>query len=166
MEDFNTDNLMRLQVEQLEKEKKEMSERLRIIAKRLDHTERAFRKEERPLLAFDYDQQQIDDRTSFEAAQKARLEDAKLAHQHDLDTKRRLSRMKDDYASRRDIYIGKRGEEFAKKREEASRKIEEEKAKRRKAILKAREEERHRLEEEERILREKEEEARRLEEGM
>ncbi|KAL5500955.1 TIF32 [Sanghuangporus vaninii] len=162
--ELNRDNLVRLQVQQIEKEKKDQSERLRIIAKRLDHLERAFRKEERPLLAKDYEQQQIDDRKAFEEAQKSRLEAARLAHQQDLDTKRRLTRMMDDYKSRKDVYIAKRGEEFAKKRAEATRKIQEEKEKRRQAVLKAREEERKREEEEERILHEKEEEEKRLEE--
>lgn len=157
---------MRLQVQQLEKEKKDMQERTRIIAKRLDHTERAFRKEERPLLAHDYEQQQAEDRIAFEIARKTRLEAARRAHQEDLETKNRLSRVMEDYKARREYYISKQGDEFAKLREESARKIEKEKAKRREAVLKAREEERVRREEEERILREKEEEERRLEEGM
>ena len=63
---MNTDNLMRLQVEQLEKEKKERESRLRVIAKRIDHIERAYRQEERPLLAKDYELQQASDRATFE----------------------------------------------------------------------------------------------------
>ena len=43
--ELNRDNLVKLQVQQIEKEKKDQNERLRIIAKRLDHLERAFRKE-------------------------------------------------------------------------------------------------------------------------
>ena len=154
-----------MQVRQLEKEKKDLTERLRIISKRLDHTERAFRKEERPLLAQDYEHQQEEDRKAHETSQVDRIEGAKLAHQQDLDTKRRLSRMMAEYKERREVYISKRGEEFTKKHEEAGRKITEEKEKRKKAVLKAREEERHRLEEEERIHREQEEERIRLEEG-
>jgi translation initiation factor 3 subunit A len=48
-----------MQVAQLEKETKELNKRLRmhIIVKRVDHTERAYRKEERPLLAQHDDQQ-------------------------------------------------------------------------------------------------------------
>lgn len=166
LDNLNTDNLMRLQVQQLEKEKKDMQERTRIIAKRLDHIERAFRKEERPLLDHDYEQQQAEDRIAFEIAKKTRLEAARRAHEEDLETKNRLSRVMEDYKARREYYISKRGDEFAKLREDSARKIEKEKAKRREAVLKAREEERRRIEEEERILREKEEEERRLEEGL
>jgi translation initiation factor 3 subunit A len=48
---LDTESIIGLQVAQLEKEKKEVAERLRIVAKRVDHIERANRKEERPLLA-------------------------------------------------------------------------------------------------------------------
>ena len=78
--ELNRDNLVKLQVQQIEKEKKDQNERLRIVAKRLDYLERAFRKEECPLLAKDYEQQQIDDRKAFEEAQKSRLEAARQAH--------------------------------------------------------------------------------------
>ncbi|KAI0704450.1 hypothetical protein C8T65DRAFT_654078 [Cerioporus squamosus] len=147
MESLSTDNLMRLQVEQLEKEKKELTSRL-------DHIERAYRKEERPLLAKDYEIQQANDRAAFEEAQKARIEAHRQAHLRDIETKKRLT----------EAVIARRGEEFAKKKELAQKKMEEEKAQRRAAVLKAREEERLRQEEEERIRREQEEEEARLEE--
>ncbi|KAI0292946.1 hypothetical protein B0F90DRAFT_1767214 [Multifurca ochricompacta] len=73
VENLNTDNLMRLQVEQLEKEKKEREGRLRVTAKRIDHVERAYRQEERPLLAKDYELQQASDRATFEQIQKGRM---------------------------------------------------------------------------------------------
>lgn len=165
VENLTTDNLMRIQVEQLAKEKKELNERMRITSKRLDHIERAYRKDERPLLSQDYELQQANDKTAHEEAQKTRIEENKKAHQHDLETKKRLSRMMDDYHSRRDIIIGKRESEFTKRKELAQKKIEEEKAKRKQTILKEREEERLRLEEEERTRREKEEAERREEEA-
>lgn len=166
IDNLNTDDLMKLQVQQLEKEKKDLNERLRIIHKRLDHTERAYRKEERPLLDKDYEQQQKDDQTSFETNQKALLEGTKAAHEQDLLTKKRLARMMQDFRERHEVYAGKRGDEYTKKKEAATRKIEEEKSKRRKAVLQAREEERKRIEDEERIAREQEEEELRLEEGL
>lgn len=165
MENLSTDNIMRLQVEQLEKEKRDLSEKMRIVSKRLDHIERAYRKDERPLLAQDYEHQQAEDKAAHEAAQKARLEAARLAHQHDLETKKRLARMLDVYRIHREVLVDKRSEEFAKRKEVAQRKLVEEKAKRRAAVLKEREEERLRLEEEERLAREQEEEERRREEG-
>lgn len=161
---MDTDDLMRLQVEQLEKEKKETSDRLRQIAKRIDHLERAFRKEERPLLAEDYARQQAEDKRTFETLQVSRVEGARAAHTAALETKARLARMMDDYVSRRDAVNARRGEEIARKKEKAAKKIEEEKQKRRAQVLEEREKERLQKEEEERRRREREEEERRQEE--
>lgn len=166
METYDTEGLIVIQVAQLEKEKKELNERLRIVAKRVDHIERAYRKEERPLLAHDYEQQQANDRETFNAIQITRKQASKVAHQEDLAIKARLARMMGDYQARRAVIIAKKGEEFAKRKDAAQRKIEDEKTKRRKAILQAREEEKRRLEEEARIRREKEAEEQRLEAGM
>ncbi|KAJ6589251.1 hypothetical protein B0H19DRAFT_1103395 [Mycena capillaripes] len=160
---LDTEAIIGLQVAQLEKEKKELNERLRIVAKRVDHIERAYRKDERPLLAKDYEQQQASDRETFAAVQNARKESARLAHQEDLETKKRLARMVGDYEARRAVVLAKKGEEYAKKKDAASRKIEEEKAKRKKAVLAKREEERRAVEEAKRKEQERLEEEHRRE---
>ncbi|KAL0948014.1 hypothetical protein HGRIS_010637 [Hohenbuehelia grisea] len=162
MENINQEGLISIQVAQLEKEKKEMNERLRIVAKRVDHIERAYRKEERPLHARDYEKQQADDRKIFEAIQRERKESARLQHQEDMTTKSRLARMRADYEARKAALTQKKGSDFAKKQAAAQKKIEEEKAKRLKAITQEREEERIRLEQEEQARREREEEEERL----
>ncbi|KAI0247527.1 hypothetical protein BJV78DRAFT_1285448 [Lactifluus subvellereus] len=157
VENLNTDSLMRLQVEQLEKEKKERESRLRVIAKRIDHTERAYRQEERPLLAKDYELQQASDRATFEQIQKGRVDTARLAHKRDLETKKRLSRILPEFEARKTIILEKRGAEYERKQTAAQAKIEEEKAKRRAEVLKVREKERLSQETEERFRREAEE---------
>ncbi|KAJ7104298.1 hypothetical protein B0H15DRAFT_765978 [Mycena belliarum] len=161
---LDTEGLIGMQVAQLEKEKKELAERLRIVAKRVDHIERACRKAERPLLAEDYAQQQAADAETFAAVQAARRTAARTAHETDLETKARLARMLPAYEARRSIVIARKGEEFAKNKDAAKKKIEEEKAKRRKAVLAQREEARRAVEEADRREREREAEARRLEE--
>jgi translation initiation factor 3 subunit A len=165
VENLNTDNLMRLQVEQLEKEKKERESRLRVIAKRIDHTERAYRQEERPLLAKDYELQQASDRATFEQIQKGRIDAARLAHKRDLETKKRLSRILPEFEARKAIILEKRSAEYERKQAVAQAKIEEEKAKRRAAVLKAQEEERLRQEAAESARREAEELERKRKEG-
>lgn len=65
METYNTENLITIQVAQLEKDKKELQERLRIGSKRIDHIERSYLKEERSLLDQDYEVQQKTDRETF-----------------------------------------------------------------------------------------------------
>jgi hypothetical protein len=166
LETLDTEGLITIQVAQLEKEKKELSERLRIISKRIDHIERAYRKDERPLLAEDYAIQQKTDRETFDAIQKARLRTAREAHEEDLATKARLSRMLGDYHARRETIILKKGEEFAKKKEQAARRIHEEKEKRKKAVMKQREEERVKREKEEEAVRQREAEEARIAAGM
>jgi translation initiation factor 3 subunit A len=165
VENLNTDSLMRLQVEQLEKEKRERESRLRVISKRIDHTERAYRQEERPLLAKDYELQQASDRATFEQVQKGRIDSARLEHKRNLETKNRLARILPEFETRKAIILEKRGAEYERKQATARAKIEDEIAKRRAAVSKAREEEQSRQEEEERARREEEEEAQRQEEG-
>ncbi|KAF9530713.1 hypothetical protein CPB83DRAFT_850177 [Crepidotus variabilis] len=163
MDTIDTEGLIGMQVAQLEKEKKEMNERLRIISKRIDHIERAYRKDERPLLAQDYEHQQKTDKETFESVQKTRLEGAKQAHQEDLATKTRLARMMGDYQSRREALIAKKGDDLSKKIEISKQKIAEEKEKRRRTVLKQREQERVKREKEEQVMREKEAEEATLE---
>ena len=155
METYDKEGLITIQVARLEKEKKEISDRLRIIVKRIDHTERAYRKEEQPLLAEDYQNQQITDRETFEAIQRARFEASRKSHQDDLETKVRLTRLLSDYHVRKEVMMGKREEEFATKKAVAEKKIKEEKEKRFKAVMKTREE---------KAKKEKEEQARLLQE--
>ena len=158
---------MLMQVQQLEKEKKELAERLRIIAKRIDHTERAYRKEERPLLEADYEIQKQNDYAAYLALRELKKAETLKHHTEGLKSKERLSRIVKDgtYDEWRKIFEKKRGDEYEKKRTDAIRKMEEEKAKRKAKVLKQREEERRRLEELEREKREREEEERRKEEG-
>ncbi|XP_006456443.1 hypothetical protein AGABI2DRAFT_78098 [Agaricus bisporus var. bisporus H97] len=165
LDNYDTEGLIGMQVAQLEKEKKGMNERLRIVAKRIDHIERANRKEERPLLAEDYEEQQQLDRTTFEAVQKQRKEASKQAHKEDVETKGRLKRMMGDYDSWKQILLEKKGDAYKKKKEAANKKIEQEKAKRKAAVTKAWEEEKALREKEEAEIRAKEEEERKQEEA-
>jgi len=156
---------MRMHVEQLEKDKRELAERMRVIGKWLDHVERAYRKEERPLLAKDYEVQQENDRSTFESLQKSRVEGSKQQHQLNLETKARLSRMLGDFKKTKNEILERRGQEYAEKQREASDNLREAKAKRTAAVRKAHEEERLRKEAEEQERREREEEEARCEAG-
>lgn len=154
-----------MHVEKLEKDKRELAERMRVIGKWLDHVERAYRKEERPLLAKDYEAQKENDRLTFEALQKSRIENSKQQHQLNLETKARLSRMLGDFKKAKGEMLERRDQEYAEKQRVASEKLREAKAKRTASVRKAREEERLRQEAEEQERREREEEEARLEAG-
>jgi translation initiation factor 3 subunit A len=154
-----------MQVAQLEKEKVQMNERLRIISKRIDHIERAYRKAERPLLSQDYVAQQALDLETHKTVQASVITQARAAHEADMETKGRLARMLGDYMQWRGVVVENKGEMFRKKEDVARKKIESEKAKRREAVLKEWEEEREKEEKEAEERRKDEEEARREEEG-
>jgi len=156
---------MRLQVEQLEKEKREREARLRTIAKRIDHFERAYRQEERPLLAKDYELQQASDRATFEQVQIGRVDAARVEHKRNLETKKRLSRILPEFEARKAIILEKRSAEYERKQAASQAKIEEEMAKRRATLVKAREEEQSRQAAAEQAQREAEEDERRKREG-
>jgi translation initiation factor 3 subunit A len=163
MEDLSKDSLMRLQVEQLEKEKKDLNERLRIASKRIDHIERAYRKDERPLLDQDYLEQQATDRITFDALRKARIENSLAAHNEAVASKKRLSRMVADFRKHKETLLSTRSEEFTKKRAAAEKKIKEEKDARREAHANQIAEERRKLEDAEEAARKAEEDRLRLE---
>ncbi|KAL7411839.1 hypothetical protein BDY24DRAFT_123156 [Mrakia frigida] len=109
IDNMDTDGLVQLQVEQLEKEKKELAERLRIVSKRVDHVERAFRKEERPLVLADYERQQADDLVAHQLLVKQTRDEAKEKHDSDVLLKNRLARMLPDYQKiKKDIHERRR----------------------------------------------------------
>ncbi|KXN89160.1 Eukaryotic translation initiation factor 3 subunit A [Leucoagaricus sp. SymC.cos] len=164
LESIDTENLISIQVAQLEKEKSLTNDRLRLISKRIDHIERAYRKEERPLLSLDYTHQLSLDRATHAQNQLALIESSKRQHKEDLETKKRLGRMVKEYGGWKSVLEERKGEEFRRRQEVARKRIESEKEKRRVSVLKAWEEERERREREEEERRKGEEEERRKEE--
>ncbi|ORY00263.1 hypothetical protein K493DRAFT_278898 [Basidiobolus meristosporus CBS 931.73] len=165
IENLDTNKLMAMQVEQLEKEKNETQNRLKAIAKRMDHLERAFRKEEIPLLEQDYERQRKADRTYYEAARTVKLEAASRKHAEDLKIKTRMQRLMSDYASYKQSLQSKREAELQEKRKAAQAKIDEEKQARIQEYRRLKEEEENRARAIEEARRAKEaEEARKLEE--
>ncbi len=149
MEVLDTEKLLQLQSKQIEKEQREVAERLRIIAKRVDHLERAFRKEERPLIEADYDLQKAEDLKAHVAAFNLARQAAKEKHAIDLDLKKRLGRMMSDYLQARSVVESKRADEFTKRKADTEKKLAEEKAKLRKRVLAERAAEKKRAAEEE-----------------
>ncbi|KAJ9060515.1 eukaryotic translation initiation factor 3 subunit A [Entomophthora muscae] len=95
LKDLNTDKLMQIQVEHLEKEKNEMQTKLKSIARHIDHLERAYRKEEIPLLERDYQRQLKADKAYHEVTHKTLLEASKAKHEENMAMKARFSRILD-----------------------------------------------------------------------
>ena len=157
MEDLSKNRLMRLQVEQLEKENKDFNQRL--------HIERAYRKDERPRLAQDYADQQAADRMMFEDVQKSRIENSLAVHNQAVASKKRLGRMQDEYKVHRTMLLAARSEEYQRLKASAEKKLEEEREKRRRAYVEQKEAEIRERGEVEAAAREAEEERLRVEAG-
>ncbi len=155
-----------MQVQQLDREKREVSDRLRALHKRIDHFERALRKEEKPLLAEDYERQQQEDKKTFESNAAKSLVLAKQKHEEDLQSMTRLSRMTSDSKTHRVELMAKREEEFKGKRAKAQAAMEEEKQARRVMVQAEREAKRKEWEVMEAQRREKEEEERAEQRGL
>lgn len=138
IEDLDSNQVLALQVQHLEKEKREMADRLRIVGKRVDHLERAMRKEERPLLADDYTRQKENDKVAHEQANKVAREEAIARQAAEKGLKERLGRMLSDYMEARKEVESVHAAEFEKAREAAQAKIAEEKEKFRAKVVERR----------------------------
>ena len=167
IDDLDSDRLRMLRIEQLAREKNELSNNLRVTGKRIDHLERAFRKEEIKLLPKDYEAQRQRDAEAYEKAKEETLRDAERKHKEDVALKHRLSRLVPVYEKFRNDLQGRRHEEFEKRRRNADKEyhnaVEKRKQSVREAKARARREreeaERREREEEERLIREAEEKA-------
>jgi translation initiation factor 3 subunit A len=161
---MTTEERRRLQVIHLDKERAELRERLRATGKRIDHFERALRREEVPLLETDYDNQLAAELVLYEQSQQQKLALAAARHQESIRLKNRLNRILPDYNAYRSLIKDKRSEQFKKLEKEARMGLEAEKSKRRAAFQRYQEEERQ-LQEEQRRQEELELERKRHEEA-
>lgn len=105
-------------VEQLSKDQAELSERMSYALKKLDHTERALRKVELPLLKKEADALQGADMDKFEAMKQKILKSAKDEHEARLADHDRLVKAFDDYKLLRNRLREQHDEKFGKVRAE------------------------------------------------
>ncbi|GAA5922627.1 hypothetical protein JCM1841_006758 [Sporobolomyces salmonicolor] len=157
--ELSANDLVQLQVQQIEKDKKDLTQKLTAVHKRMDHLERAFRKEEVPLISQDYQRQQARDREAFEAAQVGRAEALRRKHTESLALKASLAKVLPDYRAYRARMEKESRDQFEAEKKRLMEQLEEAKAERRREVLEQRERERIA-----RIEREKEEAERRAQE--
>ncbi|KAL8643021.1 MAG: hypothetical protein Q9228_000366 [Teloschistes exilis] len=167
IDELDSNRLRLLKISQLEKEKNDLQKNLKVTGKRIDHLERAFRKEEIKLLPKDYEAQRQRDVAAFEKAKAETLRETERKHKEDVALKHRLGRLLPVYETFRADLEERRHEEFEKRRRDAERDFNKqvEKRKREEKERKVRERrereesERRAREEEERIAKEAEEKA-------
>ncbi|BCR84304.1 putative eukaryotic translation initiation factor 3 subunit EifCa [Aspergillus chevalieri] len=165
LQDLDANRLRAMKLAQLEKEKNELNDKVRTIGKRIDHLERAFRREELKHIPEDYEAQKKRDLELYEAVKAETLQEAELKHKEAVALKHRLSRLVPHFSNFRKEVSEKRHEEFEKRRKGAERefeakknqRIKEVRERRRRERLEREAAERQQKEEEERIAREEEE---------
>ncbi|KAF8541417.1 hypothetical protein BDD12DRAFT_776017 [Trichophaea hybrida] len=129
---FDSNMLRELKLQQLEKEKREMSERLRLTGKRIDHLERAYRREEIKILPRDWERQKAEDLAAYEATKKFTLDTSKAQHEEAVALKNRLSRLVGSYEKFRDEIKQQRSQEFEQRRKAAEKELQKAMEQRRK----------------------------------
>jgi translation initiation factor 3 subunit A len=164
LEDLDANRLRAIKLAQLEKEKNELTERVRATGKRIDHLERAFRREELKHIAEDYEAQKRVDMEIYERQKAQTLAEAEAKHKEAVALKHRLSRLIPVFSNFRKEVSEKRHEEFEKRRKAAEREFEAKKKQRVKEVQERRRRERIERENAERAKREEEERIKREEE--
>ena len=159
LDSLDTSDLRLMKLSQLEREKNEINEKLRITGKRIDHLERAFRQEEAKKLPQDFEQQRERDLAAYEKTKTQTLKDAEAKHKENVELKHRLTRLVPFYDSFRQSVVERRHDEFEKRRRDAERELEKQIAQRRKEFRERKIREKREREEQDRILREEEERA-------
>jgi translation initiation factor 3 subunit A len=159
LENLDAGRLRALKLAQLEREKNDINEKMRITAKRIDHLERAFRKEEAKKLPEDYATQRQRDLEAFEKIKDQTLKDAEAKHKENVELKHRLTRLVPFYDSFKQNIVERRHDEFEKRRRDAEKELERQIAARRKEFRDRKAREKRERAEQDRILREEEERA-------
>ncbi|THZ06393.1 hypothetical protein D6C95_02427 [Aureobasidium pullulans] len=163
--ELDTGRIRQIKLQALEKEKNEMSEKLRFTAKRIDHLERAYRKEELKHLSADYDTQRERDLAAYEKTKSETLKDAEEKHKEAVALKHRLSRLVPAYEKFKRNVTEQRHAEFEKRRKVAEKELNQKMEQRRREVKERMAREKQEAEEAEARAREQEErEAREAEE--
>ncbi|KAF2838014.1 eukaryotic translation initiation factor 3 110 kDa subunit, partial [Patellaria atrata CBS 101060] len=166
--ELDSGRIRALKLAALEREKNELAERTRITYKRIDHLERAMRREELKLLPQDYAAQRERDLKAYEEAKAHTLREAEEKHKEEVALKHRLGRLVSIYESFRENVQNSRRAEFDKRRRAAEKELQQKMDARKKEVLAQRRAERLAMEaaerkaqeEEERVVRETEEKER------
>jgi len=155
--DLDSGRIRAMKLAALEKEKNQLGEQLRIAGKRIDHLERAYRKEEVKHLKDDYERQMKEDEVAYAKAKAEELREAEQKHKEDVALKHRLSRLVPTYQQFVTDVKQNRRAEFEKRSKIAQKELEQKKAKRVQEIKEQRAKEKREQEEAERLEKETEE---------
>ncbi|CUS23910.1 LAQU0S12e02784g1_1 [Lachancea quebecensis] len=121
---LTAEDVRRMTIEQLSKDKKELEDRMRTAFKRLDHTERAFRKVELPLLEKDAEKQESRDLEKYNNMKTKMVDAAKKEHAEHLKLHERLSKMGEDFKKFKASMMSEKEAQYQKQLAESAAKLE------------------------------------------
>ncbi len=127
---LDTEAIMIKQVEELENEKRQLNARLKAQEKKVDHLERAKRKEEIPLIKEAMVKDEAEDEIIWKNKEEERIKTAIIDREEAVKTRDRLSRMKEDKNKFMDQLLKERKTLFDQKLGDFNKLVEEQKAKR------------------------------------
>jgi translation initiation factor 3 subunit A len=162
--DLDTGTIRAIKIRALEKEKSDLSEKLRLTARRLDHLERANRLEEVSHLKEDFEKQKAEDYAAWQVLQEETLVESERKHKEDVELKHRLGRLVPKYEEFRKQIQHERKADFERRRRKAQQEFEHKKEQRIREFREEKTRERREREEAERKSREEEERREREEE--
>jgi translation initiation factor 3 subunit A len=112
----------------LEKEKSDLQAKLHVTGRRIDHLERAFRKEEVKHITEDYQHQLDQDKAAYDLQTDLTLKEAKEKHTNDVALKKRLERLVPVYETFKKNIQTERRQDFERRRKKAQTELEKQKA--------------------------------------
>merc|ERR1712018_918700 len=113
--ELDTEAIMIEQVKELENEKRQLVARLKAQEKKVDHLERAKRKEEIPLIKAAMVKDEEEDRIIWKDKEEERIKNAITEREESVKTKERLARMTADKTAFMEKLLKERKTEFEKK---------------------------------------------------
>lgn len=121
---ITAETIRKMTIEQLSKNKKELEERMKSAFKRLDHTERAFRKVELPLLEKDAEVQEARDLENYNKLKAKLIDAAKKEHAEQVKLHERLIKLSGDFKSYKNKVLSQKETEISQLHKENTAKLE------------------------------------------
>ncbi|SCU94576.1 LANO_0E07228g1_1 [Lachancea nothofagi CBS 11611] len=113
---MTAEDIRRMTIEQLSKDKKDLEDRMRHAFKKIDYMERALRKVELPALEKDAEKQESRDLENYNKMKTRLMEAARKEHEENTKLHERLAKMNEDYKAFKANLVSTRGAQLAELR--------------------------------------------------
>jgi translation initiation factor 3 subunit A len=154
---LDSTGIRQIKVKAMEKELQDKSEKLRLTWRRVDHLERAYRREELKHIPEDYAKQREADLAAYTQSKEETLVQSKEKHKNDVLLKNRLERLVPVYEDFRKRIQTERRTDFEKRKKKAQSELEAKMDARKQQYIAEKQAQRRREEEEAEAQREEEE---------